>query len=102
MPTDEEKYKFVLKVKTVDQALRDGLTADEHFIVAGSGKEFSDADIKRFLERGARRDRRCTACGEQVYLSPKSEELVAKMAEPKVLCLTCAMAMAKGEKEHAN
>ncbi len=102
----DEKLKFGLslikKTMTTEEAIKRGIPQEDRFIVAGTGKEFSEEDIKRFLERGARRDRRCMGCQEQVYLSPASEQLVADMAEPRVLCLSCAMAMAKGEKNDAN
>lgn len=101
---NNERYKWVLDkvinkgALTTDEALAKGIPQDR-FIVAGTGKEFSEEDIERFLARGARRDRRCMGCQEQVYLSPASEQLVAEMAEPRVLCLSCAMAMSKGEKD---
>jgi glutathione synthase/RimK-type ligase-like ATP-grasp enzyme len=102
---DQKEKEWVLKQargigdKEVAEAMKD----DSLVVVGANAVNIDNEMLQKFLARGSKKDRRCMKCQGQVYLSPTSEELVAGMAEPKVLCLSCAMSIAKeGEVGYVN
>lgn len=98
----KEKVEFIIKNMPTDKQVEEARKTDELVVVGANAVNIDSALLQKFLESGSKKDRRCMKCRSQVYLSPKSEEIVAEMAEPRVLCLSCAMAMAKGETNDAN
>jgi hypothetical protein len=96
--SDEVKIRVNDSEATMQEAMKD----DEAIVVGANADNIDERQLKRFLERGSKKDRRCMNCRGQVYLSPRSETVVAAMAEPRVLCLSCAVALTKEVSKDAN